>query len=90
MACFDGELFTILPKSPSWEFPTSDHSQNEAWYHAKKTDVKTPIEDTGQRSNQHCKFNVLVVRIDDYSIVFNCTRCKQGAIILCLTAHLER
>ena len=28
------------------QFPTSDCSQNEAWCHAKRTDVTTPIENT--------------------------------------------
>ena len=53
------------------EFPTSDCSQNEAWCHAKRTDVTVPIENTWRRPNQHCKFNALVARIDDHSIVFN-------------------
>ena len=53
------------------EFPTSDCSQNEAWCHAKRTDVTVPIENTRRRPNQHCKFNALVARIDDHSIVFN-------------------
>ena len=29
------------------------------------------IENTWRRPNQHCKFNALVARIDDHSIVFN-------------------
>ena len=53
------------------EFPTSDWSQNEAWCHAKRTDVTMPIENTWRRPNQHCKFNALVARIDDHSIVFD-------------------
>ena len=53
------------------EFPTSDCSQNKAWCHAKRTDVTVPIENTWRGPNQHCKFNALVVRIDDHSIVFN-------------------
>ena len=53
------------------EFPTSDCSQNEAWCHAKQTDVTEPIENTWQWPIQHCKFNALVARIDDHSIVFN-------------------
>ena len=53
------------------EFPTSDCSQNEAWCHVKRTDVTVPIENTRRQPNQHCKFNALVARIDDRSIVFN-------------------
>ena len=53
------------------EFPTSDCSQNEAWCHAKRTDVTPSIENTWRRRNQHCKFNALVARTDDHSILFN-------------------
>ena len=65
------------------EFPTSDCSQNEAWCHAKRTDVTAPIENTWRRPNQHCKFNALVARIDDHSIVFNyavCARCYHSVL----------
>ena len=54
------DQFTILTKSPSW-----------ARCHAKRTDVTTPIENAWRRPNQHCKFNVLVARIDDHSNVCN-------------------
>ena len=51
----------------SLEFPTSDCHENEACCHAKRTIVTAPIENTWQRSTQHCKFNAFVARIYNHS-----------------------
>ena len=69
--CVTRPQFTILTKSPSWSslLPIVLRTRRGA----KRTDVTIAmaIENTWRRPNQHCKFNAIVARIDDHSIVFN-------------------